>query len=870
MAKDREIMFCFYILDAPINNGNFLGGSSQFQSPVISVPSINTTEIKYEPLDKLDLSEADFAPAVNSTTPSLADELKLAECDTLQDSIRETSPHTNGHISLSPEKYNLINNYVPQGKLESNLTSLSNDIVDESSTAVSLQNGSQDFSVVSPTRRNLNNERPEILQSTSENSEMSDHTDASSNSQQIPHTVMSDAAQGPRPDLIPTGAGSRGTAASLAACHDIHSKNCPPSTFKQEKAHNGVFVKCENVVLDHLSQQAASHQEGQAFDIETPILNVVQAPHLELPGSDIGSKENLSSDISQPSTVSSMASSVSSSVSPKHTVNIPAKDETHCDVDQVDSGIRLHNLKSDDQSRSPVETGCISIGSMPHRPTKQKPVGFGDLDEDISEENIEEELGAYLLGMEISTDIHRGTRPNISDMVQSTGQKFGTQGPHTDINKTVPKTLKLTDINKPSMNLPMAGFAGVELIKRVDSSDTNASILQDNKPSERRIENKVEDSPERRQSAESVEKFLAQTIMSPGISTPMEDAGFSRVPGYTPVDSMATLAEELEEPEALKLALEREQTSNDSIHRTVVTESAVNTDISNFTQDSSESVEETRQPGSEGHVSKMSPQTPSKSPTGIGARPKDPSQMNKKTRPNSLLGLSTPDISTQRPLVIQSKDGMETGTVSPHSNPVLNDTNPAVQNENDVKTQFAQNRMPSLQRDNLTLDIKNQFDTNQFNQKKIDSLTGDPSGFGVMSPEQHMESVYAGHTPHQPHPPPYMPPQSLSLPPPGQSLAVTTNDSTLLNFDQPQLPDSRQLDSQKQKRPTSLSLLPRGELPNPGVRPQLPDDAFQGPIQDSDSSGMLQIRNFSPSESHGLLCFRLILSNKFQLAVLQL
>ena len=52
----------------------------------------------------------------------------------------------------------------------------------------------------------------------------------------------------------------------------------------------------------------------------------------------------------------------------------------------------------------------------------------------------------------------------------------------------------------------------------------------------------------RRDSGSSMERFLAPAIMSPGISTPMDDPGFSKVPGYQPV-----LASTVEESSAEKI-----------------------------------------------------------------------------------------------------------------------------------------------------------------------------------------------------------------------------------------------------------------------------------------------------------------------------
>ena len=773
------------------------------------ITSANKPELTYEPLEKLDLSEADFAPAAKNSKPSLAEEIQFAESSPpSQVSLGQPNLCTNGHFTVAEKCSDSFFLEGPHTESSSSLLPVGGE--HGTGTPTRLQNGSIGVSKESV---KLTDKRPELLQTATENAQLSDGNYYAPNNQTAHDVVVSQSVQGPRPDLIPTTAGPQTTAASLAACHDTHGQ---VANVQVGMHPSSVVVQNHNSVSGQDLHGEISHKEERGkFENETSMLSV-QATNLEVPGNTSDSRENLSSDISQPSTISSVASSMSSTVSPKHIATIPSKEEPHCEIDQVDSGISVHSLKVNDDATE--ETGNTSTGNTTFSGVNQKPVGFGDLDDDMNEENIDDELEAYLSGMEITANVHRGAQPDIAGVVKSTEEAHGPQ----TFSKEVPKTLNLTEVNKPSMNVSASNLSDAELQRTTDPGDTTTHSVVRETP-------KTEDSVERRQSAESVEKFLAQSIMSPGISTPMEDAGFSRVPGYTPVDSMATLAEELEEPEALKLALEGEQAvnanhSNDKTNKSDVTPRLDELD--------SQPVEGTKQTGSTDNAVEMPAQTLSKSPTGVGARPKDPSQMNKKSRPNSLLGLSTPDISIQRPLVIPSENGTGPEVVPSQPSPVLSGANPAGPIADSTDMQFAQSRGPSLQRDGLTLDIKNQFDTNQFYQRKVDN---EQSGFGVMSPEQHMESVYAGHTPHQPHPPPYMPPQSLALPPPGQAPMAAGNDPS--SFNQAPLSDEQGDLQGRQKRPTSLSLMPRGEAPPPNARPPLPDDAFQGHVMDSDSSG---------------------------------
>ncbi len=799
----------------PVHIGNF-GAGLQLHSPQVGVAK--TPDLPYEPLEKLDLSEADFGPTIKSNNaPSLADELKLAEMDLAGDGGVVVSAFTNGHV------------HGPEGeRVKDKPMQHFPDASPDEGVDINMQNGS---SVEVTGHPEPVVQRPEVVPTTSEDTMKG----FSSGISPVSGHMTSDPAQGPRPDLIPSDATSNGTEASLAACHDTrpggHHHHLAAAAPQGQAPFNTVVIQ----------------PPTSSFNQEPGSINS-HVPSVEIPGrchSNLTSKDNLLSDVSQPSTISSVASSMSSTVSPKHAMNIGGKDETQPEthhqpevdesesnppeLDQVDSGISLHTTQAVDVVSAPsqAEGKELEVKASEAQPQEEvsgaqlpastvvKPVGFGDPEEDdFTEENIDAELEAYLTGMEISSNVHRGAQPDVSEVIlsaekQQPDAQAPTQAQSNAVAKTVPKTLNLTEINKPSvavdLNLSRSGSEGRKPVSSEPQAESHAGKER-------------EGSAERRQSSDSVEKFLAQSIMSPGISTPMEDAGFSRVPGYTPVESMATLAEELEDPpEALRIALEGEKNRNHS------TEGA-------GTVPSSQPIAMNKPQNEAEAIDSLTLETPSqdlaKSPTG-GARPKDPSQMSRKSRPNSLLGLSTPDMSIHRPIVVSPEDTvMETGPIpdvpapAPEVRPEVGESPP----------QFAHSRPLPKQRDNLTLDIKNQFEPSQLNLKKVDNLESDPpERAGLMSPEQHMESVYAGHTPHQPHPPPYQPPQSLMLPPPSQGQAGADPSGPPLEGDV----------QAASKRPTSLSLLPRGEAPPP--RPALPDDAYQGPIMDSDSSGERQV-----------------------------
>ena len=96
----------------------------------------------------------------------------------------------------------------------------------------------------------------------------------------------------------------------------------------------------------------------------------------------------------------------------------------------------------------------------------------------------------------------------------------------------------------------------------VDTSQTHAISISDSKPEQKSAISKESDTPTpetvstagqlaesmgtRRDSGESVERFLAPAILSPGIATPMDDPGFTKVPGFqSALDSMTEEEEQV-------------------------------------------------------------------------------------------------------------------------------------------------------------------------------------------------------------------------------------------------------------------------------------------------------------------------------------
>ena len=201
-------------------------------------------------------------------------------------------------------------------------------------------------------------------------------------------------------------------------------------------------------------------------------------------------------------------------------------------------------------------------------------------------------------------------------------------------------------------------------------------------------------SPERRGSGGSVERFLIPNITSPMITTPMDDTGMSKVPGFTPgLSTTSEVSEEAEDQEC-----NEGQEVFTKVHET---ESCI-------PRQSDTSVRTTA--GGE--------------PDGV-VRPKDLPVITptRKNRPNSLLGLSTPDLGSMAYTDIGSAVGQggvggishqstdSPGTVIEEpSNPV---TAPAARNTNDIiNLQLAQQKssggMSPMRKNQLNMEIKQQ------------------------------------------------------------------------------------------------------------------------------------------------------------------
>lgn len=145
----------------------------------------------------------------------------------------------------------------------------------------------------------------------------------------------------------------------------------------------------------------------------------------------------------------------------------------------------------------------------------------------------------------------------------------------------------------------------------------------------------------RRDSGGSIERFLAPSVMSPGIATPMEDAGFTKIPGFTP--EVVSIPEHETEPWSNDMASDNESHEHG--------EAAKNNQTNNNT------IMVT---------------------TSSGARPKDvvvpSSDKQKKNRPNSLLGLSTPNLPAVK--LLDTNDQVSPSDSNVASNVVASEINP--------------------------------------------------------------------------------------------------------------------------------------------------------------------------------------------------
>ena len=336
---------------------------------------------------------------------------------------------------------------------------------------------------------------------------------------------------------------------------------------------------------------------------------------------------------------------------------------------------------------------------------------------------------------------------------------------------------------------------------------------------------------ERRCSVGSTEKFLVGAITSPVITTPMEDTGFSKVPGYT--SELNAMVEVEEPPGGGSMPY---QAAGAPKIGTFASGGGGHTqdNVSSLTPLQASSLISTMPgpglPMAQSTGISTGDREPSPQPApGLGARPKEisVSRQPKKNRPNSLLGLSTPDIGNLKPQEYGSMDsvGISAGASSDlhlHSQDTIHTTNLPPLHKQQLNMQ--------LQQETTTVDTTQQVPGGPVGSVALDNVAQSAPGSAVpgllsghssfipqsdgsfggqnLAPALSLQSSVGG-------PPVSVPPGSLGLPtvvsdpppgaPIGQQPLMTDQSIPVTHMQEQQQPPVH-------RRPNSLNLPSRQEF----------------------------------------------------------
>ena len=338
-------------------------------------------------------------------------------------------------------------------------------------------------------------------------------------------------------------------------------------------------------------------------------------------------------------------------------------------------------------------------------PSNEIPVvGFGDIEPG---EMSEKDLDSYL---EQLYDPSIELNNTIPDELQEALSSVSITNSHLESNTTCDDTSDTTSsITSRSVQLaPKCDIQNDESTATVTSDDMSGHAVEPH------LRPFSDSGDSRRGSGESIEKFLNPTIASPTITTPMEDTGFSKIPGFAPgLSSMAEGEEPVEKAEDMpdQSNSPSPTVSDDVVISNIhVAESLANT-IQNDTNPDAVNTESTsvNEPVSIGGDAVMECVKPAaKTPTspGLGARPKELGIMTatKKNRPNSLLGLSTPDLNAPSPIVVYPPEQSSSSSGNPKPNASMDNSNDA------INMQLAAQKSKSpLSKKQMNLEIQQQI-----------------------------------------------------------------------------------------------------------------------------------------------------------------
>ena len=354
--------------------------------------------------------------------------------------------------------------------------------------------------------RRLSDDRPELIQSMAE--DLTSRTPFTGEVRNLQPFMTVSVVNSVHPDVIPTSVNSMMDVAR-PLCHEGQNDS-------------GV------------SFTSSEHSDPPSLVSVLPSEEMVTTPHT-LPASSAqhhlgGDQDSRQSSISPEPLPEPEAVNVDSPTDSTCTTEGPTQDfppsehpaKTQLELQKVMSGTPEHTLKQG-PSDVPTQTQCdtavtceksetVVEGTIPPPPisneSSPRPVGFENID-DVDED----EMDAYLAELEQQTS-------SINQLESS--QVAPTEGAPGQIqlesNKTQSEVVEAkTEQVDTSTVAPEGESTGVS---------TPVSVM------------------ERREGGGSVEKFLAPDLTSPGIVTPMDDPGFTKVPGFVQPCTMPTLQED--------------------------------------------------------------------------------------------------------------------------------------------------------------------------------------------------------------------------------------------------------------------------------------------------------------------------------------
>ena len=738
--------------------------SSEDDSSVDKEIQFVTHSVPYTPPENLDLSEANFAPSPPKSLTLVGDDISSKAAITNGGYF---VPET-GHVSEVCDNYcaddgslehcnenlrvsGVPSDYAPGAPLytTSPITYNSTECTSDKGTSNGLTVGdinttqpliptSTNIMPVQSFPTNTSEITPEIVPHNQPELLQDSHMDKSSPAQEFPSKDPTESiSKVSQPDVVPT---TLSAVVGRVACHELCGEMVGGSSPLVVGNH------CPPTITTNIVQSEQN----------SAVLNTYSEPNADTNNS---LESNSLSD-------------------PVNNVTCNKKMLKQSSLDIPDGGPKLHRDSSED--RDFISSLRLGVQGNLSENTDCKQLDVGEHQQIDASAPVE--LCAHADSKFVDTDQNteptttNDNSPVITEVIKQPEMQTNMNGDNSPVNPIV-AGMSEEEQNNILNNLAM----DVD----ISAPEVEGLLAEIEMPSEKFI-------TDRKGSEGSMEKFLSLPITSPANATPMEEEGFSKVPGFTPHQS-ASSAEVVNDPKA---SGDGPDSANGSL-----------TSSGEFIPDSPQIV-----PSAVGENLLQSTGIP-----GVGARPKQ----IKKNRPNSLLGLSKPDLPPLVPQELAQNHAVITGDIA-------SDCSDPNQNS-DISSQLAQPEPSNRSDDNSEIgqpvfDSRALLSQNTVNScdPRLPLLTSDqllpttqvlsmahPSVTSVTLPVMSRNGLTDGQ---MPLPPPYEvhPPGSLNLPPP----ATDYSSGGML-----QLPDMAQQEPSspnmgKQNRPTSLALPPRGEAPS--------------------------------------------------------